>query len=284
MAAASTSSGKATPPDESIASKLTSVRSLVSGLGSTIVGLSAGVDSSLIAKIAFMELGDRAIAVTAISPSLSARDRELAEGNAREIGIRHYLLETHELEREEYVRNDPMRCFHCKEELSSILWDFARKEKVSSVLLGVNASDAADFRPGIRAAAESGMIFPLRECGISKEEVRSMARMLGISAHDRPSNSCLSSRVEYGQRIDVRVLGMIESAEQMLMDIGLDSVRVRVHGSVARIEVDSRQLPLLIGRRGEIVEHFKALGFLYITLDLEGFRSGSMNLGIRSSR
>lgn len=284
MATASADSGKTGASEESMALKIESLRRFIRNLGSAIIGLSAGVDSSLLAKVAHMELGEKAVAVTAVSPSLSAGDRQLAAQNAGEIGIRHIFLETHELEREDYLRNDAMRCFHCKEELSTVLWDFAEKEKIASVLLGVNASDGADFRPGIRAAAESGMLFPLRECVISKDEVRGMARMLGLSAHDRPSNSCLSSRVEYGQRIDAKLLGMVESAERMLTEMGLDSVRVRVHGSVARIEVDANQLPLLVSRRGEIVERFKSLGFLYVTLDLEGFRSGSMNLTLRSSQ
>ena len=270
--------------DGSPASKLDLLRESVRRRGSIVIGLSAGVDSALLAKVSFMELGSSAVAVTAVSPSLSSHDRELASENAREIGIRHVLIETNEMEKQSYTANDSTRCFHCKTELSAELWSFARRENFSSVALGVNASDAADFRPGIRAAQESGMCFPLKECGVTKDEVRELARQLGLSAHDRPSNSCLSSRVQYGQKIDERTLRMVEEAEDVLRRLGVRNFRVRVHGNVARIEVDASSLPSIVeeGARKEIVERFRAIGFLYVALDLEGFRSGSMNLPIRS--
>lgn len=281
---ASSESQKAIANEEQISVKVSNLMQYIKRLDSTVIGLSAGVDSALLASVAFKALGRKAVAVTAVSPSLSARDRDLAAANATEIGIRHVFLETHEVGMEEYARNDPMRCFHCKVELSTALRSFAERENISSVVLGVNATDAGDFRPGIRAAAENGILFPLRECNLGKEEVRHIARTMGLSAHDRPSNSCLSSRVEYGQRIDSRLLGMVENAEQQLIDMGMHNVRVRVHGTVARIEVDPEMLPLLISRRSEIADRFKSLGFLYVTLDLEGFRSGSMNLQLRSSQ
>ncbi len=267
-----------------LASKLDLLRDSVRRRGSIVIGLSAGVDSTLLAKVSFMELGSSAVAVTAVSPSLSSHDRELASENAREIGIRHVLIETNEMEKQSYTANDSTRCFHCKTELSAGLWSFARRENFSSVALGVNASDAADFRPGIRAAQESGMCFPLKECDVTKDEVRELARQLGLSAHDRPSNSCLSSRVQYGQKIDERTLRMVEEAEDVLRRLGVRNFRVRVHGNVARIEVDASSLPSIVeeGARKEIVERFRAIGFLYVALDLEGFRSGSMNLPIRS--
>ncbi len=267
-------------------SMLAALREKIAAAGSIVVGLSAGVDSSLLAKVAFMELGERAVAVTAVSASLSKRDRMLAAGNAREIGIRHVLLETAEMSSNDYLKNDALRCFHCKAELSTALWSFAGREGFSSVAIGVNATDAGDFRPGIRAAEESGIIFPLRECGIGKEDVRRLARMLSLSSHDRPSNSCLSSRVEYGQRIDERTLRMVEDGEELLHSMGARDVRVRVHGGIARIEVDAGSIPLLMdeSRRREIVKRFMEIGFLYVTLDLDGFRSGSMNLKLRSSQ
>lgn len=269
-----------------LASKLELLRESIRRRGNIVIGLSAGVDSALLAKISFMELGNSAVAVTAVSASLSAHDRQLASENAREIGIRHVLVETNEMANKSYTANDSLRCFHCKTELSAELWSFARREKLSSVALGVNASDAGDFRPGIRAAEESGICFPLKECGMTKDDVREAARRLGLTAHDRPSNSCLSSRIQYGQRIDERTLGMIEEAEGVLRGLGVRNFRVRVHGNVARIEVDAPSIPFIVEERTrkEIVERFRALGFLYVTLDLEGFRSGSMNLPLRSSR
>ncbi len=265
--------------------KLHSLRSLLRNKGGIVIGLSAGVDSSLLAKVAFDELGDKAVAVTAASPSLSSADRLLASGNAREIGIRHVFVETSEFENPEYRKNDAMRCYHCKAELSSALWAFARKEGLPAVALGVNSSDEGDFRPGIRAAAESGICFPLLECAIGKQEVREMAKALGLSAHDRPSNSCLSSRIQYGQVIDAKSLLMVEGAEEVLRDHGFRNVRVRLHGNVARIEVDSEFLSQLVEEktRKEIAERFRSLGFAYVTLDLEGFRTGSMNLSLRNS-
>lgn len=269
-----------------IEAKMRALREAVRSMGSVVVGLSAGVDSSLLAKVSYLELGTRAVAVTAVSPSLSAVDRMRAEGNAREIGIRHVLLQTHEMDSEAYTRNDAMRCFHCKSELARVLGVFAGGEGIASVALGINASDASDFRPGIRAAEEQGVYFPLRKCCITKDEVRAMARSLGLSAHDRPSNSCLSSRIEYGQKIDAPALLMVERAEEMLQGMGLLNVRVRMHGRLARIEVDAASIPLLAQQesRERIVGGLKSLGFAYVSLDLEGFRTGSMNLKLRSSR
>ncbi len=270
---------------DALSVKLNVLREYVRGKGSIVVGLSAGVDSALLAKVSHMELGEQAVAVTAVSPSLSLHDRTQAAQNAKEIGVRHVFLETREMDNARYTANDAMRCFHCKAELAAELWSFAGREGISSVALGVNASDGDDYRPGIRAAAESGICFPLKECGITKDEVREMAKSLGLSAHDRPSNSCLSSRIQYGQKIDMRVLQMVEQAEEILRSLGFRNVRVRVHGNMARIEVDADALHLLVEEkaRKEIVERFRAIGFSYVTLDLEGFRSGSMNLSLRST-
>lgn len=266
--------------------KLAFLGASIRAKGSIVIGLSAGVDSALLAKVSRMELGDRAVAVTAVSPSLSSRDRELAERNAREIGIRHVTVSTDEMANESYRANGAMRCFHCKTELSRELWRFAASEGISSVALGINASDSGDFRPGIRAAEESGICFPLKEAGMSKEEIREAARRFGLSAHDRPSNSCLSSRVQYGQPIDSELLRRVELAEEVVRAAGASDVRVRVHGQIARIEVDAGSLKGLVDEktRKGVLEGLRALGFTYVTLDLAGLVSGSMNLSLRNSR
>lgn len=268
-----------------IEAKLAALKEMIREKGSIAVGLSAGVDSALLASVAFAELGSSAVAVTAVSPSLSSRDRIQAAASAAEIGIRHVFIETGETDREEYARNDPMRCFHCKSELGRELLSFAAGENISSIALGVNASDEGDFRPGIRAAEELGICFPLRECGITKQEVREIAKRLGLSSHDRPSNSCLSSRIQYGQRIDGTLLKMVEEAEDMLYGLGIRNVRVRVHGRLARIEVDTESMHLVVeeANRKKIAGRFREIGFTYVSVDLEGFRSGSMNLPLRSS-
>jgi uncharacterized protein len=265
--------------------KLMLLRRTVLCLGSAVIGLSGGVDSALVAFIAREQLGDRAVAVTAISPSLSADELESAVKVASEIGIRHLKVSTLEMENEAYVRNDTARCFHCKKELASVLKRVAEQEGVRAVLLGVNKSDFGDFRPGIRAAEEEGLLFPLAACGIEKDDVRRMARSLGLSVHSKPSNACLSSRIQYGQRIELSTLRSVEEAERFLHGMGFTNVRVRVHGSVARLEVDAGDMARIASpeMREGIVARLKSLGFTYVVLDLEGFRSGSMNLSLRNS-
>ncbi|MBX8634039.1 MAG: ATP-dependent sacrificial sulfur transferase LarE [Thermoplasmata archaeon] len=262
------------------------LRSTVISLESAVIGLSGGVDSALVAFIAREQLGDRAVAVTAISPSLSSEELESAVNVASEIGIRHLTVATGETEMEAYLRNDSMRCFHCKKELASVLKKVAEREGARSVLLGVNKSDFGDFRPGIRAAEEEGLLFPLAMCGIEKDDVRRIAGLLGLSVHSRPSNACLSSRIQYGQRLDMSVLRSVEEAERYIRGLGFRNVRVRVHDRIARVEIDAGDMERAASPaiREGIVSRLKALGFGYVVLDLEGFRSGSMNLPLRNSR
>lgn len=253
---------------------------------SLLVGLSGGVDSALVAYLAHEQLGTGAIAVTAVSPSLSDDERESACRVAGEIGIRHILVETHEMDDPEYLKNDEKRCYRCKLELSSVLLKKAKEMGISTVAIGVNATDLSDYRPGIAAARSEGIWFPLAECGIEKEGVRAIAGFVGLSVHDRPSNACLSSRIQYGQIIDERTLRAVADAEAHIHSLGMNGVRVRVHGTLARIEVGREDIERMSapGIREATIAKLKVLGFLYVTLDLEGFRSGSMNLQLTSNR
>jgi uncharacterized protein len=266
--------------------KLEALSSAIREKRSLLIGLSSGVDSALLAAIAFRELGNRAMAATAASPALSSRDRELASLNAAEIGIRHIFFETEELKKEEYAINDAMRCFHCRAELSERLLAIARDYGMETVAIGINASDFSDYRPGIAAALSHGVWLPLAEFKFSKQDVREAASRLKLSAHDRHSNACLSSRVQYGQRIDASLLSRVERGEELLCSEGFTNCRLRVHGPIARIEVEPSSFHLVLEteRRERIVKGLKELGFIYITFDLEGLRSGSMNLMLRSSQ
>ncbi len=248
-------------------------------LSSAVVAYSGGTDSTLVAAVAARALGDRALAVTAVSPSLPPGELEEARRVAAEIGVRHSTVRTHEVEDDAYLANGTDRCYHCKTELYDVLARVAEEAGVATVLSGANLDDLGDFRPGLRAAAEHGVRHPLVEVGFSKAEVREAARDLGIPVWDKPASACLSSRIAFGVRISVEELSKVGRAERVLKDLGFRQCRVRVHGDVARIEVEPPDLPRLAepGVREQVVDGLKALGYRFVTLDLEGFRSGSMN-------
>ncbi|MBI2238617.1 MAG: ATP-dependent sacrificial sulfur transferase LarE [Actinobacteria bacterium] len=224
-------------------------------------------------------LGERALAVTAVSPSLPPGELAQARRVAGLIGIRHSAVRTHEVEREAYLANGADRCYHCKSELYEVLTRVAERHGLRVVVSGANVDDLGDFRPGLRAAAERAVRHPLVEVGFSKVEVREAARALGIPTWDKPASACLSSRIAFGVRITVKELSRVGRAERLLKDLGFRQVRVRVHGDLARVEVELPDLPRLAepGTRDRVVEGLKALGYRFVTLDLEGFRSGSMN-------
>ena len=245
---------------------------------SCIVAYSGGVDSAVVAKAAHLALGERAIAITGISASLAAGELDSARRIAASIGIRHETLDTDELSQPEYLQNAPDRCFHCKTELYTQLGREAQRRGIRVLLNGANADDLGDFRPGMKAAANHEVCSPLAECGLDKAATRAVARQWNIEAWDKPATPCLSSRVAYGLGITPERLARIDAAEQALLAKGLGTVRVRLHeNELARLEVPLAALPRLCeeGVRASIVEQLRTLGFRYVTLDLEGFRSGS---------
>jgi uncharacterized protein len=247
---------------------------------SCAVAFSGGVDSAVVAKAAALVLGSRAVAVTADSPSLAAGELEQAAELARLIGIRHVVLQTHELSSPEYVRNAADRCYHCKSELYTQLDSLCAQLDVAVVLNGANRDDLADYRPGLQAAAEHAVVSPLADCNIGKQEVRQLAAQWDLPVWDKPAMPCLSSRIAYGEAVTPERLRMIDQAEQFLRHCGFREVRVRFHrGDLARIEVGSDQLHRFLDAAfsSALAGKFQELGFRYVTLDLQGFRSGSLN-------
>jgi uncharacterized protein len=250
------------------------------GYGHVAVAFSGGVDSTVVAQAAYDALGDAAIAVTAVSDSLAGGELEAAEELARWIGIRHRVIRTNEFEDPNYLRNQPDRCYFCKSELYGRLSDMLDDLGVDTIASGANTDDLGDHRPGMRAAAERGVRHPLQECGLSKADVRALARGWGLPTWDKPATPCLSSRIAYGEEVTPERVRMIDQAEQWLRQRGLRILRVRYHkGDLARIEVPLDDLPRFVELqvRGELIAAFRALGFKFVTLDLEGFRSGSFN-------
>ena len=244
------------------------------------VAFSGGIDSTVVAQAAYEALGDAAIAVTAVSESLAAGELEEAQELARKIGIRHRVIRTEEFADPNYRRNDSNRCYFCKSELYGRLSGMLAELGVDVIVSGANTDDMGDYRPGLRAASEHGVRHPLQECSLSKADVRALARAWGLPTWDKPATPCLSSRVAYGEDPTPERVQMIDQAEQWLRQRGLRILRVRYHkGDLARIEVSPDDLPRLVELelRGELITAFRVLGFKFVTLDLEGFRSGSMN-------
>lgn len=247
-----------------------------------LVAFSGGVDSGLVARIAYDALGSDALAVLADAESLSRTELAEAVAEAQEIGIPLRILRMSELMNESYVANPANRCYFCRTELGRNLLPLARELGFASIADGVNVSDLGDHRPGIRAMDEAGFWHPLVEAGLGKGEVRSLARRLGLSFHDKPSNACLSSRIAYGEVITVEKLQRVDQAEQALRRLGFRVVRVRAHEGVARIEVPAEDIPRLTTPEtaAKAYEAVRDAGFLYVTVDLRGYRSGSMNEGL----
>jgi pyridinium-3,5-biscarboxylic acid mononucleotide sulfurtransferase len=255
------------------------LRSLLTGMRGAVLAYSGGVDSSLLLRAASGIMGPNLIAVTAISETYPPGELEPAKKFAAALEVRHLVLSTAELSREEFTRNAPDRCFHCKSELFSKLRQIADSEGIAHILDGSNADDVHDYRPGRTAARDLAVRSPLAEAGLTKQDIRSLARRMNMPMWDKPSLACLSSRIPYGTRITLDLLRNIQAAEDIVRAVGIRQVRVRHHGDIARIEVAQEDLIRFSAAevRQRIVAAFKELGYAYVCLDLEGYRSGSMN-------
>lgn len=259
--------------------KLEHLKTLFAEMDRALIAYSGGIDSTLVAKVAYDVLGDRALAVTAVSPSLLPEDLEEAGIQAAEIGIAHELVYTYELDNPNYAANPVNRCYFCKSELHDTLKPLALQRGYPYVVDGVNADDLSDYRPGIQAAKERGARSPLAEVEVTKAEVRELARHLGLSCWNKPAQPCLSSRFPYGEEITIAKLQRVGRSEVYLRKLGLTNLRVRSEGDTARIELPPNQIKefVLTTDLTQLVEALQSYGFVYVSLDLEGFRSGKLN-------
>lgn len=262
--------------------QLKPLQAIFSQMNRALIAYSGGIDSTLIAKVAYDVLGDQALAVTAVSPSLLPEDLEAAREQAAVIGIPHRVTETHEMDNPDYTANPVNRCYFCKSELYDTLKPLAQQWGYQYVVDGVNADDLQDYRPGIQAAKERGTRSPLAEVGITKLEVRQLAQFLKLPWWDKPAQPCLSSRFPYGETITAEKLQRVGQAERYLHKLGHRTLRVRSQGDTARIELPAEQIQDFITATDvpALVQALQSYGFVYVTLDLEGFRSGKLNQGI----
>jgi uncharacterized protein len=257
--------------------KLDAARAILRELESVLVAYSGGVDSSLLLKVALGELGENAVAVLASSPAYPESEQEEARSLAKQLGAKLVEVSTSEVELEAYRRNNPDRCFHCKEELFETLEPIQRDLGLNHITYGATADDAGDHRPGHGSAIRRGVRFPLLEAGMGKAEIRAAARRLGLPNWNKPSFACLSSRIPYGTEVTVDALRQIEAAEAAVKALGFRQVRVRHHGDVARIEVEPAEIARLLEHREQIVDALRAAGYKFVSLDLEGYATGSLN-------
>ncbi len=279
MAAGAQTGQSETINAQETAAKLVALETRLKQLGRLMVAYSGGVDSAFLAGTAHRVLGDKMLAVLADSASLARRDMEQASAFAHLLGMPLEVVETEELDKPEYARNDANRCFHCKDELFATMKALGVKRGFGAIAYGMNADDTQDYRPGQRAAAEHEVLAPLAEAGLTKLEVRTLAKAAGYALWDRPAAPCLSSRVEYGRTVTREVLEQVEKAEESMRQLGFRELRVRHHGELARVEIARNELPRALSMEmlDAITKALKQAGFQYVTLDCTGFRSGSLN-------
>src|SRR5487761_797449 len=263
--------------DRHDATRLELARAIVRELGSVLIAYSGGVDSTLLLKLSLDELGDHAAGVLASSPAYPESEQGEARVLAASLGARLVEVSTDEVELDAYARNNPDRCFHCKEELFDKLEPIRQELGLGHLAYGATADDAGDHRPGHGAAVRRGVRFPLLEAGMGKSDIRAAARTLGLPNWNKPSFACLSSRIPHGTPVTVEALRQVEAAEAAMKAIGFRQVRVRHHGDVARIEVEAEEIPTLIDERARVVELLRAAGYKFVAVDLEGYSTGSLN-------
>ncbi len=263
-------------------SKLDRLRAIFTSLDDVIVAFSGGVDSTFVLKVAHDMIGDRVLALTTTSPTMPEQDRVSALTMAQAIGARHLVIESNELEIPGYAQNPLNRCYLCKHNLFTVCEAKARELGINMIVDGLNLDDLHDYRPGIKAASEMSVRHPLVEAELTKAEVRELSKALGLPTWDRPASPCLSSRFPYGTTITEEALRQVEQGEQLLRSLGFKIARVRYHGEVARLEVEADAIPRLLepATRDQLDAELKRIGFRFVTVDLKGFRSGSLNEGI----
>lgn len=252
---------------------------------SIVVALSGGADSAYLAWAANRALAERALSVTALSPSFAAHDREIVEQFVKKLALRHEFIETHEVENPAYRANQPDRCYFCKDELFFALDNLAASRGFAAVAYGVNADDTLDFRPGHRAATEHKVLAPLLDAGLAKSEIRALSQRAGLPTWDRPASACLASRVPYGTEVTPERLALVERGEAALRELGFRQFRVRIHDNLARVEISQDEMPRALSQEmgAAISERLKSAGFAYVALDLQGYRQGSLNEALGQS-